>query len=211
MRARMLQTNRERDLAVVPRIGADAGGIAAQRAAAIGADHQWRLQGVAALERYDNGVVARLDRNHVVFDQTQVGQRARALFQRGDEMAVLDIVAEGIETDFVRLEFHLRRAPQPPGVVDDAHDLEGAACAAHSDQTPSVSRAVTEPASSAVVRLSAARAVCRRELWRYRPPASAIAAVRPAGPAADHDGASVFAVFAIFVQASKLSLPFRVT
>ena len=39
-------------------------------------------------------------------------------------MAVLDVVAEGIETDFLCLEFYLRRAPQPAGVVDDADHLE---------------------------------------------------------------------------------------
>src|SRR5262245_15769251 len=60
--------------------------------------------------------------------------------------------------------------------------LRGAACAAHRFQTPSVSSAVTEPARSAVVRLSdldggfPARAV-------VRPPcARAIAAVNAAGP-----------------------------
>ena len=44
-----------------------------------------------------------------------------AQLERRDQMAVLDVVAEGVEIDFARLEFHLRRPPQPAGVVDDAH------------------------------------------------------------------------------------------
>ena len=57
----------------------------------------------------------------------------------------------------------------------------GAACAAQPAQTPSVSSAVTEPASSAVVRWSAAG---RRAISAVSIPASAnaIAAVSPAGP-----------------------------
>ena len=39
-------------------------------------------------------------------------------------MPVLDIVAKGVEIDFFRREFHFRRAPQPPGVVDDAHQFK---------------------------------------------------------------------------------------
>ena len=39
-------------------------------------------------------------------------------------MAVLDIVAEGVEADFLRFEFYLRRAPEPAGVVDDAHGAQ---------------------------------------------------------------------------------------
>jgi hypothetical protein len=39
-------------------------------------------------------------------------------------MAVLDIVAKGVEIDFAGVEFNLGRAPQPAGVIDDAHDLQ---------------------------------------------------------------------------------------
>ena len=49
------------------------------------------------------------------------GKAARALFERRDQMPVLDIVAEGVEADFAGLELDLRRAPQPAGVVDEAH------------------------------------------------------------------------------------------
>ncbi len=39
-------------------------------------------------------------------------------------MTVFDIIAEGFEIDLARLEFHFRRAPQPPGVIDNPHGLE---------------------------------------------------------------------------------------
>ena len=50
------------------------------------------------------------------------GKLARAGLQRRDQMAVLDVVAEGLEVDLAGLELDLRRAPEPAGVVDDAHD-----------------------------------------------------------------------------------------
>ena len=47
-------------------------------------------------------------------------QRRRARLERGDEMPVLDVVAEGIEPDFGGGKQDLRRANEPPGVVDEA-------------------------------------------------------------------------------------------
>ena len=58
----------------------------------------------------------------------------------------------------------------------------GAACAAHSGQTPSVSRAVMEPANNAVVRLSGRAGRFPTSTVASPAPASVIAAVRPAGP-----------------------------
>ena len=124
MRPRVLEADGERDLRVVAFVDRDAGGGAAERAAAVGGDQQRRAQCAAALERHRDRIVARRDAAHLVLDHAQVGERAGALLQRRDQMEVLDIVAEGVEIDFVGREFHFRRAPQPPGVVDDAHDLE---------------------------------------------------------------------------------------
>ena len=58
----------------------------------------------------------------------------------------------------------------------------GAACATHSGHTPSVSSAVTEPANSAVVRLSGRAGRLPTSTVASPAPASVIAAVRPAGP-----------------------------
>ncbi len=68
-------------------------------------------------------------------------------------MPVLDVMTESIEPDLGGGEHNLRRAEEPCRVVDDAEFWSsGAACARHASQTPSVASAVTEPASSAVVR-----------------------------------------------------------
>ena len=60
--------------------------------------------------------------------------------------------------------------------------LSGAACARHSGHTPRVSSAVTEPANSAVVRLSGRAGRFPTSTVARPAPASATAAVRPAGP-----------------------------
>ena len=52
-------------------------------------------------------------------DTRQV-QRSGARFERRDQMPVLDIVAEGFETDLGGVKQHFGRADQPPRVVDDA-------------------------------------------------------------------------------------------
>ena len=83
------------------------------------------MQCSAALERNGCGVIAAgHDPHDLVFDKPELGQRTCALFQRSDQMSVLDIVTESIQVDFMRRKFHLRRAPKPLGIVDDAHDLE---------------------------------------------------------------------------------------
>ena len=44
--------------------------------------------------------------------------------QRRDEMAVLDVVAESVETDLGGCKGNLRRANEPGGRIDDPHDPE---------------------------------------------------------------------------------------
>ena len=44
------------------------------------------------------------------------------LLKRIDQIAILDIMAEGVEIDFGAIEFDLRRAPEPAGVIDNPHD-----------------------------------------------------------------------------------------
>ena len=121
------------------------------------------------------------------------GDARRALLERGDQMPVLDVVAERVEPDFGRLEAHLRRAPQPAGVVDDPHRVSGAACAAHSCQTPSVSSAATEPASSAVVRLSGGGALADQH-GRDAGAGQRNRGGQPGRAAADHDNRRLLAL-----------------
>ena len=109
--------------AVVALVDADAGGVAAERMPPVGADDQRRVQRLAALERHRDGVFRRGATPRTSSSiMRSPDERAGALFERRDQMAVLDIVAEGIEFDFPGGEFHFRRAPQPAGVVDNAHD-----------------------------------------------------------------------------------------
>ena len=103
MRARMLEADRQRHLRIVRaldarcrrRRGTANGGRRRRRRAA----HSTRSP---LFERDRDGIVAGLDVEHFVVDQAQIGKRCGALLERRDQMAVLDIVAEGIEPDFVR-------------------------------------------------------------------------------------------------------------
>ena len=79
----------------------DAGGFAAKRMPAVGADHE------AGREKLRGG---RADRDVIGFDDDsfglvietdETGQLGRARFQRQHQRAVVDVVAEGIEADFV--------------------------------------------------------------------------------------------------------------
>ena len=89
-----------------------------------------------------------------------------ARFERGDQMPVLDVVAESVEFDFGRVEQCLGRAKQALRVVDDAELSSGAACGRHAGQTPSISSALTELAKSAVVLWSGSAR--RRDQERFR-------------------------------------------
>ena len=111
------------------------------------------------------------------------GKRSGALLERRDQMAVLDIVAEGVEIDFVGREFHFRRAPQPAGVVDDAHDPQRRRL--RRAERPDAERLQRGDRAGEAARWCG----CRGGRGRFptstvaRPaPASAIAAVSPAGP-----------------------------
>jgi len=50
----------------------------------------------------------------------KVDDASRAVFERGYQMTVLDIVAKRLQPDLGGLEHDLRRTQQPGGVVDDA-------------------------------------------------------------------------------------------
>ena len=70
------------------------------------------------------GVVG-LDRAGFVFDpRAAKASCPRAGVERGKQMPVLDVVAEGVEPDLGRGEANLRRAHEPRGRIDDPHDPE---------------------------------------------------------------------------------------
>ena len=178
---RMAEVEGQRGLRIAETIGLDPGGGAAERTPAVGADHEQR-RALAARQPDGGAGIADLDRAGFVGDPLQRWKLARARFQGGDQRAVSDIVAESLEPDLGRGEAHLRRPDEPLRVIDEADD---AAAAPHADrqrsQTPSVLSAVTEPVQSAAVRLSGAGGLATSAVATPAP-ASAIAAVRPAGP-----------------------------
>ena len=114
------KVERDARLRVHVAIGADARSGAAQRARAIGADDERNADRVIA-DRDGDFVRAARDRIARRGFDARDFQRCRAGRQRGNEMAVLDIVAERVETDFFGAKHHLRRANKPPGVVDNAN------------------------------------------------------------------------------------------
>ena len=124
MRPAVGEANGERDLPVAALVDADAGGLTAERAPAIGADDQRRTERVATLERHHHFVSSGIDADDLVVDHAQYREALRFLLERRDQMAVLDIVAEGFEPDLAGVELHLGRAPQPAGIVDNAYDAE---------------------------------------------------------------------------------------
>jgi hypothetical protein len=115
----MREVQRQRALRIVAMVGSDAGGGAADRFASVRADRKARAHGAVVETDRDAGVV-RLDRHNDANDAPELRQGRGAALERGNEMAVLDIVAEGFKTDLGRFEQHLGRAQEPGGVVDQA-------------------------------------------------------------------------------------------
>ncbi|MGY4289111.1 hypothetical protein ACVWXO_008331 [Bradyrhizobium sp. LM2.7] len=102
----------------------NAGSLAARRMAAVRADHQPGREELCG-RRADRDVVGfDHDGLGLVVETDEVGKFSRACFQCQHQRAVVDVVAEGVESDFVTGEPYLRRPEQPPGVVDKAHDFE---------------------------------------------------------------------------------------
>src|SRR6185312_2757088 len=120
VRPRVPEAGGERDLRVAMLVDVDQRRLAAQRLAPVGADGERRGERAAFPERDRDMIGVNRDAERLVLDQGQVGQRAGALRQRLDQHAVLDVPAEGLEVDLVGVELHLRRPPQPAGIVDDA-------------------------------------------------------------------------------------------
>ena len=69
----------------------------------------------------DLGVIG-TDRHSLIVEPRQTGKFGGAFFQRCDQRAVFDVVAEHIETDFVAGEPDFGRPDQAAGIVDQPHD-----------------------------------------------------------------------------------------
>ena len=118
MRPRVRQIERQRRLRISALCGFDAGRGAAQRAPAVGADDElYPCFAIGVFDRHA-GSIAR-DREGRTSKARQF-QRGSARFERGDQMPVLDVVAEGVETDLGRGKQDFRRANKPLGGIDEA-------------------------------------------------------------------------------------------
>jgi len=124
MRPRMREIEGQRGLRVGMAVALDAGRRAAERAPSVSADGEPRVDAVAAVEHDGDAGLAGLNRVSFVLDPGERRQCPRAGIQRREQMAVFDVVAEGVEADFGCREANLRRANEPPGGVDDPHDAE---------------------------------------------------------------------------------------
>ena len=120
MRPVMPDVEGERRLRIAAARRFDPGRGAAQRIGAVGADDEPRRDQIAVVEPDDDAILGGLDRGRARIDAPQGRKGGRAALQRGDQMPVLDVVAECRKPDLARREGHLRRADQPRGVVDQA-------------------------------------------------------------------------------------------
>src|SRR3954464_9663946 len=89
-------------LRVARALGVDACGGPAQRAPSLGADSEPRSDGRAALERNRNPFMVKNDLIGIVLDKRKGGQRAGAQIEDRQQIAVFNIMAEGIEPDLAR-------------------------------------------------------------------------------------------------------------
>src|SRR6202051_4716764 len=124
MRPGMADIESQRRLIEFTALDLDAGGLAAKRLPPVGADHKPRGQGFSLTCPYRDNIVLRVDRGRLIVEPRQAGKLGGALFQRSQQQAVLDVVAEHVETDFIAREADLGCADQAAGVVNQAHDLQ---------------------------------------------------------------------------------------
>ncbi len=109
---------RLRKLAALER---NAGGFAAKRMPAVGADDEARRFRSTARQLNRDEIVAGADGNGVIVQPREVGDRSGALLQRRHQNVVRNIISKRIETDFVAGKLDLRRTDQAPGVIDQPH------------------------------------------------------------------------------------------
>src|SRR5215467_12690327 len=121
----MSQTNRQCNLRIVSLVHCDTRRFPAHRVATVGTDNELCLQCTVAAKQDGGAVAIRRDPGYRVLDEPELGQGANTLLERNDQMTILDVVAKGVQVNFSCAEFNLRCAPQPAGIVYNAHHFEG--------------------------------------------------------------------------------------
>ena len=123
MAARMPEARGDRALVVAPLADFDPRSLAAERAPAVGGDHERRLDrgAVGAIEPR-LGAIQR-DARHARWDDG--GELdLRSGVERLDQSGIGDVVAEGGKGELARPELDVGRADEAPRDVDDADRLE---------------------------------------------------------------------------------------
>ena len=101
MRSRVRDVEGQRGLVEIAALDVDAGGFAAQRMPAIGADHEPCGQRLS-LPGADIGMrIVGTDAFRLVIEPDQICKLGGALLERCHQHAVFDIVAECIEADLI--------------------------------------------------------------------------------------------------------------
>ena len=101
MRPRMADVEGQRGLTEFAAPDLDAGGLAAKRLPSVGADHEARGQRLFLPGMNGDDGVFRDDSRGLIVEPRQAGKLRCALFQCHHQRAVVDVVAENIEADFL--------------------------------------------------------------------------------------------------------------
>ena len=157
VRPRVGEIERQRGLRIGAAVALDAGRGAAERTPPVGADDEAGGDAVAALERYGHAGLGwfppRGRRPRSASATASVCARASSAASRC-RFSMLWPNASSPISDAAKRTSGARTSRDVASTIRITRS--GAACAAQPSQTPSVSSAVTEPASSAVVRWSGA-------------------------------------------------------
>ena len=121
VRARMGEREGEGGLRIGAAVQRNAGGGAADRVAPVGPDGEPAIERCAVRESGGDAGIVDADRLRGGCRVGEGRHRGDAVPQGGDQMSVLDIPGERFEPDLGRVKAHLGCAPQPAGVVHDAH------------------------------------------------------------------------------------------
>src|SRR5262245_6192180 len=112
MRTGVAEIAGDRRLRILGAIHPDPGSLAAERPAPLGADSEPRRHDVSASQCHEHARIAGRDRLRILRNYAESRQLPGTGMQRGQEVAILDVVTKGRKADLARLETHLRRAPK---------------------------------------------------------------------------------------------------
>jgi len=99
-------------------------GLTAQGLPSVGADRQPAAKRDVLARDDGDGAFFRDHCRRLVVHARQVGKFRGSRFQRRDQRAIVDVVAELLDADFIAVEADLGRPDQAAGVIDQSHHLQ---------------------------------------------------------------------------------------